>query len=511
MIYSFSPFGYEGSLVAVEVDLRRGIPAVDIVGLADGSVKGSRERMISAIRNSGFEFPSERVLISLSPADLRKEGASFDLPLALAVLSEKDDYPRSQDAKVMVMGELELSGNTKPVRAIYPALSTAVSAGIKYAIIPKGCETTIPKGIHVTYVENLREAYDALVSFDEYDAIGNGEFDESTTEETTEMKVEFNDIPEDNLDSIEGHNGLKYSMAVAVAGRHHLLAYGAPGCGKTMVLQHLPELMPKLFPVESMSVTRIHSIAGLLKPNEGFKKIRPFRMPHQTASIEGICGGGPSCRPGEISLAHNGVLFLDEAAEFRSSVLQMLRVPLECNSITLSRAGRTTVYPARFQLIMATNPCPCGNYGSKGKFCLDSVKSIEMYWRKFSAPLLDRIAIRFDAENEEGFSKWSLETLRSKIKLAWERQYKRQGKLNQDLTEQEVVQLKVCEDAKEYFDKISLGNDLSQRAKTNLLKLARTIADMNDFPAYDETKSIEKRDIVTAFQLRNLPDFAESI
>ena len=507
MIYTFNNWGYEGALVAVEVDLRRGIPSVDIVGLADGAVKESRERIISAIRNQGFEFPAERVLMSLSPADLRKEGAGFDLPLALAVLSEKDDYPRSQDAKVMVMGELELSGNLRPVRAIYPALSTAVSSGIKYAIIPKDCETTIPKGIHVTYVENLREAYDALVSFDEYDAIGNGEFDESTTEETTEMKVEFNDIPEDNLDSIEGHNGLKYSMAVAVAGRHHLLTYGAPGCGKTIVLQHLPELMPKLFPVESMSVTRIHSIAGLLKPNEGFKKIRPFRMPHQIASIEGICGGGPSCRPGEISLAHNGVLFLDEAAEFRSSVLQMLRVPLECNSITLSRAGRTTVYPARFQLIMATNPCPCGNYGSHDKVCLCSMKSVEMYWKKFSSPLLDRISIRFNAEDDE-FSgdDYSLENLRRRIRLAWERQYKRQNKLNQDLNSQEVLDfIKTTDGVKNELSNLNL----SVRATTNILKLARTLADMNDL---EESDVLTERHLDMALKIRgHLPDFAESI
>ena len=255
-IYTFNNFGYEGSIVTVEADLRRGIPAVDLVGLADGAIKESRERMKAAISNSGFEFPTERVLISLSPADLKKEGAGFDLPLALAVLSEKDDYPRSQDARVMVMGELELSGKLRPVRGIYPALSSAVATGIKYAIIPKGSETAIPKRIHVEYAENLREAYDALVRIDEAESLG-AEFEEFAAEETTEMKVEFNDIPEDNLDSIKGHNGLKSAMAVAVAGRHHLLAYGAPGCGKTMVLQHLPELMPKLLPEESQSTTQI--------------------------------------------------------------------------------------------------------------------------------------------------------------------------------------------------------------------------------------------------------------
>lgn len=575
-IYTFSPFGYEGSVVTVEADLRRGIPATDIVGLADGAVKESRERIKAAIRNSGFEFPSERVLISLSPCDLKKEGAGFDLPLALAVLSEKDDYPRSQDAKVMVMGELELSGKLLPVRAVYPALSSAVSAGIKYAIIPKGGETAIPKGIHVEYVENLREAYDALVRIDEAEFLG-AEFEEDepmTIEEVTtilsnggnvralvgdyvlecgknddgsyyvrgensdgndwisnyeseerlfmdlndrgasfsevkETNVEFDDIPEDNLDSIKGHNGLKYAMAVAVAGRHHLLAYGAPGCGKTMVLSHITELMPKLLPEESQSTTRIHSIAGLLMLNSkgGFRTVRPFRMPHQTTSIGGMCGGGAHLRPGEISLAHNGVLFLNEAAEFRSSVLQMLRVPLETQQITLARAGRSTVYPARFQLIMATNPCPCGNYGSKDKICLCSAKSVEMYWLKFSGPLLDRIAIRFNAEGDEySGDDYSLENLRRRIRLAWKRQYKRQGKLNQDLNPQEVADyIKTTDGVKSELERLNLN----MRTTSNILKLARTIADMTDLK---ETEVITERHLDMALKIRgHLPGIVEDM
>jgi len=505
-IYTFSPFGYDGSIVTVEADLRRGIPAVDIVGLADGAVKESRERMKAAIRNSGFELPAERILISLSPCDLKKEGAGFDLSIALAVLAEKEDYPRSQAAKVMVMGELELSGKLRPVKAVYPALVAAVESGIGYAIVPKGSETAVPNGINVEYAEDLREAYDALCRFDEDECYGN-DSDEEEKEENTEMKIEFDEIPENNLDSIEGHNGLKYAMAVAVAGGHHLLAYGAPGCGKTMTLQHLPELMPKLLHEESQSTTRIYSLAGLLNPNEGFMKRRPFRMPHQTATIEGMCGGGVHVRPGEISLAHNGVLFLDEAAEFRSSVLQMLRVPLETHSITLARAGRCTIYPARFQLVMATNPCPCGNYGSKDKICLCSAKSVEMYWRKFSGPLLDRISIRFNVEDDE-FSgdDYSLENLRRRIKLAWERQYKRQGKLNQDLNPQEVLDfIKTTDGVKSELSNLNL----SVRATTNILKLARTIADMTDI---EEAEVITERHLDLALQIHgHLPGIVEDM
>jgi len=498
MIYSYSLFGFEGSVVEVEVDLRRGIPSVDIVGLADGAVKESRERMKAAIKNSGFEFPSERVLISLCPADVRKEGASFDLSLALAVLAQKDDYPRSQDAKVLVIGELGLGGNVRPVRGIYAALSTALSSGIRYAIIPKGSETAIPEGIHVTYVEDLREAYDALVRFDEAESLGT-EFEESVAKKSTEMKVEFNELDyEETLDSIEGHNGLKSAMATAVAGGHHILAWGGPGCGKTIVFQHMPELMPKLLPEEQQTTTRIYSLAGLSRPGEGFKTERPFRMPHQTISIEGLFGGGTSCRPGEIELAHNGVLFLDNVAEFRSSCLQILRVPLESRSITLSRGGRNTVYPAKFQLAITTDPCPCGNYGCPDKICLCSAKAVEMYWRKFCNPLLDRIVIRFNAERDEVTGgDYSLENLRAGIKRAWERQLKRQGKLNQNLTLEEFSRfITVPESVLSKLNELSF----SLRAATNILKLARTIADMNDI---EESPVITERHLELALQLHD--------
>lgn len=526
-IYTFSPFGYKGALVTVEIDSRRGIPAVDIAGLADGAVKESRERVKAAIRNSGFELPSERVIMALSPADLKKEGTGFDLPMALSVLSVTDDYPCSQSARVLVMGELELSGKLRPVRAVYPALVAAVAAGIKYAIVPKGVETAKPEGIHVEYVETLRDAYDALTRIDEnevyeddvdekpkytsfiddedkmkdfprmskvdflkfYSYLTEEEYDlTAKIIEEQKVKVEFNDIDyENNIDSVKGMDGLKYAMAVAVAGRHHLFAYGAPGCGKTLVLQHMPELMPQLTREESHSTTIIHSIAGLLAARSDMMKVRPFRMPHQTASIEGMCGGGANVRPGEISLAHNGVLFLDEAAEFRSAVLQMLRVPLENHNITICRAGRTTVYPANFQLVMAANPCPCGNYGSKDKVCLCSLKSIEQYWKKFSAPLLDRVEIKIDCNNpyETDFD-YTLEELRKMIKRAQERQYARQGKLNGDLNSSEVqAYIRLSDKAQKKLDEIVERENRSQRVASNIIKLARTLQDIHDIEDCD--------------------------
>lgn len=385
-IFSFSPFGYEGSLVAVEVDLRRGIPAVDVVGLADGAVKESRERMRSAIRNSGFEFPLERVLVSLSPADLKKEGAGFDLAIALAVLDaqkENSSVQENQEGKVssfssqvLVMGELELSGHLRPVRGVHAAASTAVEAGITRCIVSSGNgeEAREVPGMKVFAAENLSDAFDALYKEELFTSGSETQSDIGIPSGSEEIEGVLFPAVESGLDlaDVGGQERLVRALQIAAAGGHNLLAFGPPGCGKTLALQRFPSILPLLTLEEAQSVTRIHSLAGLLPPSIPLVRRRDFRMPHQTATIEGMCGGGVNCRPGEISLAHNGVLFLDEAAEFRTSVLQMLRVPLESGCITLSRAGRSTVYPASFQLLMATNPCPCGNFGVPGKICLCS-------------------------------------------------------------------------------------------------------------------------------------------
>ena len=485
-IFSYSPFGYEGSLVTVEVDLRRGIPAVDIVGLADGAVKESRERMRSAIRNSGFEFPLERVLISLSPADLKKEGAGFDLPLALAVLDAQkradstEDFP---DSSVLVMGELELSGQLRAVRGVHGAAATAMAAGINMCIVSSANadEAREVPGMKVFAADNLRNAFEALYR-EELFAKG------STSDETSQLPegavniggVYFPKIErEKDFIDIIGQGRLVRALQIAAAGGHNLLAYGPPGCGKTLALQRFSSILPLLTLQEAQSVTRIHSLAGLLAPHMSLMRVSPFRMPHQSASLEGMCGGGINCRPGEISLAHNGTLFLDEAAEFRSSTLQMLRVPLESGSITLSRAGRTTVYPARFQLLMAANPCPCGNYGVPGRLCLCSARSVEMYWKKFSGPLLDRVDIRIPVVSQEEGESVSSEELRKKIAVAVLAQRTRQGKKNVHLSPQEILDFCSLDAASSAFlEEESNRRDFSQRAVSGCLKLARTIADL---------------------------------
>ena len=524
-IYSFSPFGYEGSLVSVEVDLRRGIPAVDLVGLADGAVKESRERMRSAIRNSGLDFPPERVLISLSPADLKKEGAGFDLAIALAVLDAKkrldkaeEDFPDGlpldsdiqgpvsipgkDECGILVMGELELNGKVRPVRGIHAAASTAISGGITMCIVPVGnCEEArdVP-GMKVFGAENLCEAFEALGSPESFTKRKDESIDVGRN--VPEVSVEIGGIlfppKEDGFDfsQISGQDFLLRGLQIAAAGGHNLMAYGPPGCGKTLTLQHYPNLVPLLSVEEAQPVTRIYSIAGLLPPGQPLRRKPPFRQPHQTASVEGMCGGGIHCSPGEISLAHNGTLFLDEASEFKSSVLQMLRVPLESGAITLSRAGRSTVYPANFQLLMATNPCPCGFFGSKEKVCLCSARSIEQYWKKFSGPLLDRIDIMVQVDSstrgENEIKTKSTDELREGIARAVKIQRQRQGKKNSNLSPSEIAEYcRTSDRARDILEKSANRYQLSPRAISGCLKLGRTIADMAEKEIIDgESMSI---------------------
>lgn len=488
-IFSFSNFGYEGAIIKVETDLRRGIPAYDIVGLSDGDVKAARERIIAAFKNSNLDFPQERILLSLSPADIKKEGTSFDLAMALGILNEQTNY---KGDNVLVMGELELSGNVKPVKAVRAAIENAKAAGITNVIVPKQNlqEALEIPGVKVLSVDSLADAHTKLLN--------NEKFIEKTPDkEFFSKKVEFNEEAlSEALDTdLTGHYETARAIEVAIAGKHNILLTGAPGSGKTMLSQRLiPALTPNLTEQESQSTTRIWSIAGLVKPNEGLIKEVPFRMPHQTASIEGICGGGINCRPGEISLAHNGVLFLDEAAEFRSSVLQMMRVPLENKSITLSRAGRSTVYPANCQLVMATNPCPCGCYGSKDRICLDSAKSIENYWGKFSAPLLDRVEIKnFVTKDENDSRKITLEEMKKHIENAIRIQ-RENPHYNASLTPEEISELcKLDENSSKYLE--SKTKEKSPRERSNILKVALTIANM------DNRKEIQLEDLQESVEL----------
>lgn len=474
-VYTFSPFGYEGSLVQVETDLRRGIPAYDIVGLADSAVKETRERIRYAFSNSGLDFPSERVLQSLSPADLRKD-APLDLSMAVGILGQMKDY--GMDEPVLALGELELSGNIRPVRGAVAAVNTAKASGITNIVCDPETEKLLKDidGINILSASNLKEVDEKLMDKSNFHKNDPKLYKAETVEFNDEWLEDYRESLE-NL-PMEGHFDTVRAIEVAVAGKHNILTTGAPGCGKTLLTQTLmPALTPKLTDEEAREPQRIASLAGLDSPRHDIH-VPAFRMPHQTATIEGICGGGPNCRPGEISLAHKGTLFMDETAEFRSSVIQMLRVPLESRQITLARAGRSTTYPADFQLAMAMNPCPCGCYGSHDKICLDSARSIEQYWKKISDPLLDRVEIKnFVEKDEKDTRKMSIEEMKAQIAKAYEIQRKR-GVYNSHMTPEQIQQY--CKLDAEGQDYLNHEEDkLTPRGKANLLKLSLTIANMD--------------------------------
>ena len=418
-IMSFASFGYEGEIIKVEADLRRGLPIVDIVGLPGSAVKEARERMRAAIGNSDLPFPQERILINLSPADQKKEGSGFDLPIALAVLQTDC----ALDVPVMVIGELELSGRVRPVRGVLGALISGSAAGIDYFIVPKEneAEARIQQGVRIYGVETLREALECLYAIEaelrtEKDCESNGggknggaptrEAIEHTSNsistaaswsEPSQADAAANTGTGGFFEEVYGQGELVRALHIAAAGGHSVLAYGPPGCGKTLSMQRFSSLLPDLDPKTAEEVTHIYSIAGLLPHIHGHDvriKRPPFRMPHPNASLEGMIGGAGKCMPGEISLAHGGTLFLDEAVQFKQTVLQTLRAPLETGTVTLSRAGRTSTFPARFQLLMALNSCPCGNLGADGKVCTCMPTVVEQYWKKLTAPLIDRIDLR---------------------------------------------------------------------------------------------------------------------
>ena len=418
-IMSFASFGYEGEIIKVEADLRRGLPIVDIVGLPGSAVKEARERMRAAIGNSNLPFPQERILINLSPADQKKEGSGFDLPIALAVLQAGC----ALDVPVMVIGELELSGRVRPVRGVLGALISGSAAGIEYFIVPKEneAEARIQQGVRIYGVETLRESLECLYAIEAelrvekdcetntgkknsgtpaQEAIGHTGNSISTAaswSEPSQADVVANTGTGGFFEEVYGQRELVRALHIAAAGGHSVLAYGPPGCGKTLSMQRFASLLPDLDPKTAEEVTHIYSIAGLLPSMRGHDvriKRPPFRMPHPNASLEGMIGGAGKCMPGEISLAHGGTLFLDEAVQFKQTVLQTLRAPLETGTVTLSRAGRATTFPARFQLLMALNSCPCGNLGADGKVCTCMPAVVEQYWKKLTAPLIDRIDLR---------------------------------------------------------------------------------------------------------------------
>lgn len=473
MVYGFSPVGALGLLVRVEVDIRHGLPGTDIVGLPGSEVREARDRVRVAIRNSGFEYPAERILFNLSPADIPKIGSGFDLPMALALLQRSGQVRLPE--RFLASGELSVRGEIVPVRGTLSAVLAAGDRGIPAVVLgERGARALGPQvkggpGLHV--VHSLRELRSRGLR-------EVPQADDSVTAGTPAQRERL------SFDDIVGQPALKWASTVAAAGFHNLLLMGPPGSGKTMAARRLVGLLPELSPHQARDVGRIHSMRGL--ENRSALRRPPVRMPHHSASLEGMLGGGRGHLPGEVSLAHRGIMILDEATEFRPRVLQALREPVERRSVLLSRAGHSEEFPAAFQLVLTSNLCPCGKLGQPDSRCMCSRHEIERYWRRVGAALLDRVDIRVrtfyrgDAPTSPSHTELSAMVLRAVQRQ--ERRFAGESWVRNGLVPAEAVEqlLPLSTPLVRLLRTRMRQVGLSERAAASVRALSRTLADLAD-------------------------------
>lgn len=480
-IKSFALNGLTGIPVEVEVDAGNGLPAFDLVGLADTAVKEARDRVRAAIKNSGRSVPARKITANFAPADVKKEGSSFDLPLAIGVLVCTGQLLNDGNGAVF-LGELSLDGTLRRINGVLPILISAKEKGFTKFVIPydNRAEASYVSGTETYAAKNLKEVIDHLSGLSPLEKIENRDYSAASDNRAYDA----------DLSLVKGQKTAKRALEIAVSGGHNVLFVGAPGTGKSMLAKCIPTIMPDMTFEEALETTKIHSVAGVLSDEEGIVVKRPFRSPHHTATTVSLTGGGSKVKPGEISLAHNGVLFLDEMPEYSRSSLEALRQPLEDGYITVSRAAGAVRYPANFILCGSMNPCPCGNFGSENKVCTCSPAQIAKYKAKISGPLLDRIDVQVQVD-EVKYTELSSdeksetsETVRLRVnrtrQIQRERFKNENVKTNADMGERQMAEYCVlsreCEQIlKAAYDRLHL----SPRARSRIIKVARTIADMS--------------------------------
>lgn len=491
-------FGLETFNVRVEADVAMGFPGFDIVGLPDASVKESRDRVRSALRNCGFEIPDGKITINLAPAHIRKEGSVYDLPILMALLKYSGQLVADISNSVFI-GELSLSGDVRSVNGVLPMTMKAKEDGFQNIYVPyhNKNEAAVVKGINVYPIKNLNQLFDHLCGRKPLETA------------TVDIEDEENAVQIPDFSQVKGQSEAKRAIEIAAAGMHNILLIGTPGSGKSMLAKRIPSILPDMTFEESIETTKIHSVAGLLGANKGLITTRPFRAPHHTVSAVGLSGGGTVPKPGEVSLAHNGVLFLDELPEFSRAAMEVLRQPIENGEITISRVSGTLSYPCDVMLVAAMNPCPCGYYGHPTRKCICGPKAVTRYLSKVSGPLLDRIEIQIEVPPVE-FSDLTSQIQEecsadikkrvNKARYIQQERYKGTGvKCNSGITPAMLNKCCPMDDkAQQLLGKAFDKMGLSARAYDRILKVSRTIADL------DQSEIIKSIHIAEAVQYRSL-------